>query len=129
MESETFEDIIGAAFDQLPEKFRLLLENVALLVEDEPDEETRREEGLEGDETLLGLYRGIPQTERPAGYGISPTLPDTITLYRFPIEDEAADTGKTIADVVYQTLWHEIAHHFGMEEDEVRRAEGRKFGM
>lgn len=122
-----FEDIIGTAFDRLPEKFRMLIENVALLVEDEPDEETRREEGLEGDETLLGLYRGIPQTERPAGYGISPTLPDTITLYRFPIEDEAADAGKPVLEVVYETLWHEIAHHFGMEEDEVQRAEGRKF--
>jgi len=124
-----FEEIIGAAFDRLPEKFRTLVENVAILVEDEPGEATRREEGLGEDDTLLGLYRGIPQTERPAGYGLSPTLPDTITLYQFPIEDEAADAGKTVLDVVYETLWHEIAHHFGMEEDEVRRAEGRKFGI
>lgn len=128
MEDDQFEAWIGGAFARLPERFRNLLENVAILVEDEPDSAVLKEQGLGEGETLLGLYSGIPQTERPAGYGTVPTLPDTITLYQVPITEEAEESGKLVSEVVYETLWHEIAHHFGMEEDEVERAEERKFG-
>ena len=94
-----------------------------LLVEDEPDQETRTENGLQLGETLLGLYRGIAHIHRGSAYGVGETLPDTITVYQRPIEVEAAESGLPIRQVVFDTLWHEIAHYFGYEEDAVQRRE------
>lgn len=125
MEPSEFEKMVGEEFEKLPEKFRDKIKNVALLIEDEPSEEVRREEGLADSETLLGIYHGIPNTERGSEYGVGATLPDTITIYRKPIEAEARDAGLSVRQVVYETLFHEVAHYFGMDEDEVRRREGR----
>ncbi|MCE9644083.1 metallopeptidase family protein [Candidatus Parcubacteria bacterium] len=127
MTLERFEEAAAEAFEKIPEKFRKQMKNVALLVESEPDEETLREEGLEEGGTLLGLYRGIPNTERGAYYGVGPTLPDTITLYQLPIEEEAEFSQKSIEQVLYETLWHEIAHYFGFDEGSVREEEGKRF--
>ena len=127
MTSELFEEAAAEAFEKIPEKFRKLMKNVALLIEDEPDAETLKEEGLEEGDSLLGLYRGIPNTERGAYYGVGPTLPDTITLYQLPIEEEAEHSKKSIEQVLYETLWHEIAHYFGFDEHSVREEEGKRF--
>ena len=127
MTPERFEEAAAEAFEKIPEKFRKQMKNVALLVEDEPDAETLLAEGIEEGGTLLGLYRGIPNTERGAYYGVGPTLPDTITLYRLPIEEEAEYSGKTMEQVIYETLWHEIAHYFGFDEDAVREEEDKRF--
>ncbi|MEK9177125.1 MAG: metallopeptidase family protein, partial [Patescibacteria group bacterium] len=89
MTPKEFEAIVAEAFSLVPEKFRSKVKNVALLVEAEPDEATRKAEGLGQGDTLLGLYRGIPRTERGDGYGVGPTMPDTITIYREPIFEEA----------------------------------------
>ena len=102
-------------FSAVPEKFRELLSNVALIVEDEPRD----------GEPLLGLYQGVPQTQRADGYGIL-SMPDTITLYRKPILDEAAETGMSIQRVIRDTIWHEVAHHFGLDEDDVEERERRR---
>lgn len=119
-----FEALVGEiGFSPVPERFRGLIENVALLVEDDVDEETRREMGLSDDETLLGLYRGIPRAARGDGYGIGGALPDAITLYREPILDAAYEDGLPVRQVVEETIWHEVAHHFGLDEDDVRRRE------
>ena len=85
MTHEEFEKLVQEGFLLIPEKFRERIQNVALLVEDEPSEEVRRREGLSEHETLLGLYQGIPATVRGDSYGIGPTVPDTITLFKFPI--------------------------------------------
>jgi predicted Zn-dependent protease with MMP-like domain len=127
MTPEQFEEAAAEAFEKIPEKFRKQMKNVALLVEDEPNEEVLREEGLEGGDTLLGLYRGIPNTERGAYYGVGPTLPDTITLYRLPIEEEAVFSKKSIEQVLYETIWHEIAHYFGFDEGSVQEEEKKRF--
>lgn len=127
MTPEQFEEAAAEAFEKIPEKFRKQMKNVALLIEESPDEETLREEGLEEGDTLLGLYRGIPNTERGAYYGVGPTLPDTITLYQLPIEEEAEFSKKSIERVLYETLWHEIAHYLGFDEDSVREEEGKRF--
>lgn len=123
MSRREFEKLAREAVWLIPEKFRERIQNVALLVEDEPSDEVRRREGLKADETLLGLYHGIPNIERGDSYGIGPTVPDTITLYRLPIEEEARESGKDIRTVIAETVWHECAHYFGMEENEVRRRE------
>lgn len=140
MSHKEFDALVVEAFELIPEKFRSKVKNVALLVEDEPNDEVLRENNVPEGSTLLGLYHGIPTTERGVGYGIGATLPDTITVYRKPILGKAAgeagadfDWGPPtermkvrIRDIIRDTVWHEIAHYFGMDEYEVdaREAEG-----
>lgn len=111
MTRKEFEKIVVTALDQVPERFRAKMKNIAVLVE----------EG-NADGELLGLYQGIPQTERGEGYGA--VLPDTITLYMKPIVREAQTSGQAVEAVVEETLWHEIAHYFGMDEEGVHMREG-----
>lgn len=118
-----FEKLIDEGLEKLPEWVRAKITNVALLIEDEPSEEVREREGLGEDETLLGYYHGIPLSERGEHYGIGATMPDTITLYRLPIEDVAEEDSLPVAQVIAETIWHEFAHHFGMGEHEVRLRE------
>ena len=123
MDCKEFEKLVQEGFLLIPEKFRAKIQNVALLVEDEPSEEIRKREGLSEDETLLGLYQGIPATLRGDSYGVGETLPDTITLFQVPIEEAAREDGEDIRKVIAETIWHEYAHYFGMDEGEVRLRE------
>ncbi|OGG64793.1 hypothetical protein A3J11_00025 [Candidatus Kaiserbacteria bacterium RIFCSPLOWO2_02_FULL_55_12] len=123
MTREAFKKLVQEGFLLIPEKFRERIKNVALLVEDEPREEVRIQEGLGEDETLLGLYQGIPATLRGDSYGMGPTVPDTITLFKLPIEEAAREDGEDIRKVIAETIWHEYAHYFGMDEGEVRLRE------
>ncbi len=123
MQYEEFEKLIAQGFEKLPEWVRLKIKNVALLIEDEPSGEVRSREGLTATETLLGYYQGIPLSERGENYGVGITMPDTITLYRLPIEHAAQEDGMPVAEVITETIWHEFAHHFGMDEHEVRHRE------
>ncbi len=109
-----FERLVVQALDDLPEFFKQKLQNVEVLVTDWPTEEELAEAGLEPDELLLGLYQGIPLTERTADYGM--VLPDTITLYRLAIE-EICETPEEVIHEVQQTVKHELAHHFGISDD------------
>ena len=127
MSREEFDTLVQEGFLLIPERFRERIQNVALLVEDEPSEEVRIREGLSEHETLLGLYQGIPATVRGDSYGIGPTVPDTITLFKLSIEEAGGNVPKEVRKVVAETIWHEYAHYFGMDEDEVRfREEKRK---
>ena len=119
MHRAAFEKLIDESFGLLPEHIRARISNVAILVADEPDDAVRRAEGLGGDETLLGYYQGVPLAERGSDYGVGMTLPDTITLYQRSIEEEAGDDHREVKRVIAETLWHEVAHHFGMDEEEV----------
>lgn len=130
MEYHAFERIAAEEFAAVPAHFKRRLDNVALLLEDEPSEAVRLEEGLGPDETLLGRYHGIPASERGDFY--SGVLPDTITLYRLPLLEEAAFLGEegradSEADAVRlairETLWHELGHYFGMDEAAVHARE------
>lgn len=118
-----FEDMVSDAFNALPEKIRRRVVNVVFIVEDEPSHEVRIREGLTDGETLFGLYTGIPRTARGTGYGIGGTLPDTIHIYQNPIEEAAAGDMSRMKDMVRDTVWHEVAHYFGYEEDAVMRRE------
>ena len=120
MTKKQFEKIVTeVGLSAVPKQFRSKIENVAFVIEDEPDDRTRNEEQLDDDETLLGLYHGIPQTRRAEGYGIGGTLPDTITLYRIPIEEEGEGNAKKIREVIKETIWHEVAHHFGLDDHDI----------
>lgn len=130
MSREEFEQLVDDEFPRaVPEKFHHLISNVGFLVEDEPSEATRREQGLSPSETLLGLYKGVPHTARGEGYGIGATLPDTITLYQLPIEEAALEDGVPVGQVVRETIWHEVAHYFGFDEHQVRGREARDKGV
>ena len=126
MTREEFEQLVAEEFPRaVPEKFHHLIQNVGFLVEDEPDEMTRQEHGLMHGETLLGLYRGIPHTARGAHYGEGPTMPDTITFYQKPIEAAAEEDRLPVAQVIRETGWHEVAHYFGYDEEQVENREKR----
>ena len=130
MSPADFERLVAEEFPTaVPEKFRHKINNVAFLVELEPSAEVRAEERLGSGETLLGYYRGVPHTARGQGYGVGGALPDTITLYQLPIEVEAARLSggeQAVRKVIRETIWHEVAHHFGMDEHEVRERESRR---
>lgn len=113
----------------VPEKFLPLVKNCAVLVEDDPEGELLDEMGVPEDGTVLGLYRGVPLSERGSDYGVAGELPDTVTLYRLPILNEAEDSGggeDEIRRVIRETIWHEVAHHFGLDEDAVMKMEEEK---
>ncbi|PIR83613.1 hypothetical protein COU18_02940 [Candidatus Kaiserbacteria bacterium CG10_big_fil_rev_8_21_14_0_10_51_14] len=128
MQKDEFEKLVGEGFERLPEWVRAKIKNVVILVEDEPSAKDRKMEGLSDDETLLGLYKGIPLSERGDLYGVGITMPDTITLYQMPIEEAAEEDKKDVRTVIAETIWHEFAHHFGMDEGEVRMREQNREG-
>lgn len=106
-----FEALVARAIDALPEEWLEELENVAVLVEDWPS--PQQLEGRDG--TLLGLYEGVARTDRsPLGY--SGVLPDRVTLFRGPLS-EISDDEEDLAAHVHETLLHELAHHFGIDDD------------
>lgn len=123
MPREEFEKLVEEGYMQIPEKFREQIKNVAILVEDEPSQKLRREQKLRPDETLLGFYHGIPRTSRGHDYGVGMTLPDTITLFQVPIEAGAEGDPEKIKKVVADTIWHEVGHYFGLDEEAVRHRE------
>ena len=135
MEYERFEKIAAEAFANVPQHFARHIENVALLIEDEPTHALREEEGLEDGDTLLGLYRGTPLAARGYEYGVLGTVPDTITLFRLPLLEEAEHLvaeGRVVSfeegveHAIRETLWHEIGHYFGLDEEHVRTREKEK---
>ena len=126
MTRDEFERLVVLGYERLPEWVRAKIANVALLIEDEPSEEVRRREGLASDETLLGYYHGIPLSARGSEYGVGITMPDTITIYLRPTLDMHEETGQPVPEIVADTVWHEFAHHFGMDEHEVRAREDER---
>ena len=139
MTREEFEQLVAEEFENaIPEKFRPHIKNVALLIEDEPSAEVRATERLGDNETLLGYYHGVPTPARGDWYGMGTTMPDTITLYQKPLESEAGECHSNILQndrmtyeeclrrAIRETIWHEVAHHFGMDEHEVRRREDER---
>lgn len=125
MPTEEFERLVEDGYERLPDWVRERMRNVALLIEDRPSKEDLLEQGIgDGtDETLLGLYRGIPLTERGEEYGAGLPLPDSITLFKQPIEEAAGGDAEKVRVIVADTIWHEVGHHFGLDEHGVRKKE------
>jgi predicted Zn-dependent protease with MMP-like domain len=123
MRREDFERLVEQAWETIPESFRERFSNLTILVEDEPRRQHLDSAGVPRGDTLLGLYQGIPLLKR--GWGYNMALPDQVTLFQGPIE-RAARSKREIPRIVYETLWHELAHHLGMNETEVREAERRR---
>ena len=105
---------------KLPKGFKDKIKNVAVVVEDWADDETLTEMGIEPPDTLYGLYRGIDITRRDSGYGN--VLPDTVTIYQGPIEEDCDDE-EEMAELVRETVIHEIGHYFGLDDETMHRIE------
>ena len=117
---QDFERIVEEGMSAIPEKFLKKLDNVALVIENEPTADQKKKLKICSGWTLFGLYEGVPQSKRGASYGS--VLPDKITIFQRSIEREANNTNELL-EIVKNTIWHEIAHHFGMGETEVRQSE------
>jgi predicted Zn-dependent protease with MMP-like domain len=109
-----FEHLVAEALDEIPEPFASHLDNVDVVIEDEPSEEDLERSDVGPGGTLFGLYQGVPQTERSAAYTF--VLPDKITIFRGPILRACTDEDE-VYDEVVTTVVHEIAHHFGISDD------------
>jgi predicted Zn-dependent protease with MMP-like domain len=121
LSSEEFETLTQEIFDSLPEQFQHNMENVRIVIEDFPSNEILVKMGTGSANVLLGLYEGIPLNKRGTWYGMYPVVPDKISLYKNNIE-RTAHTHEALCSQIRKTLVHEIAHYYGMDEDEVRAA-------
>ena len=113
MERKAFEALVQRAIRDLPVEFREKLENVVVIVEDEPSDELLDRMDVPPEDTLFGLYEGVPITER--GFD-SPLYPDRIYIFQNPIEDECA-TEVELVEEIQTTIIHEVAHFFGLDDD------------
>ncbi len=124
MEKEEFERLVAEAVEALPEEFRKKLENIDVVVEDWPDRWQVSQARLGRGMTLLGLYEGVPLTQRPSSYGLVP--PDKITIFRKAIEAICGLDREAIKSEVQRVVRHEIAHHFGIGDARLRQLEKRE---
>ncbi len=120
MSENEFGDLVEAGIEAIAQKYKSRLENVAFLVEDEPTPHQRRELGLACDQTLFGLYEGTPL---PARMGTTKLLPDKITIFKNPILSFSKDVHEA-REQVRHTIWHEVAHYFGLDHDRIHQLDG-----
>jgi predicted Zn-dependent protease with MMP-like domain len=117
IDREMFEELVIQALDDLPAWVQAALDNVEVTVAEVPSLAQRRRLGLPPGATLLGLYEGVPQTQRTTHYGL--VLPDKITLFRRPIL-AVCNTPDEVRKRVRSVVIHELAHHFGIDDDRLR---------
>lgn len=115
---EEFDGLVTRAMDELPQEYIKGLDNVAILYADYPDEYQREKARLDNRHMLLGLYEGIPLTHRGAGYNF--VLPDKITLFKNSLL-AVSHSADELFQQVKRTLWHEIAHYYGLDHQDMHR--------
>jgi predicted Zn-dependent protease with MMP-like domain len=120
VQRKKFEQLVAEALASIPRQFRDAMANLAIVVEDEPSRDLLEEMEIEPPDTLLGLYQGVPLTERRWDYGNA--LPDRILLFQGPLERESDDEDDLVV-AVGETLIHEIGHYFGLSEEEIEEIE------
>ena len=132
MKKNNFEQLIREVISALPEHGRKAMDNVAFTVEREArrpsassgQNKNAKEIGIQMNEVLLGLYEGVPKTKRGVNYfGV---LPDKITIFQQPIEELAGRDEKKLKKLIYEVVWHEVGHHLGFDEKEIRALETKK---
>lgn len=120
VENNQFEDIIANCMDNIPERYGKQLKNVVFVAEDAPSAEQRQKLKLRHNQSLFGLYEGIPITKRASNYNL--VLPDKITIFREPTMT-ASNSLEELTEHVQQTVWHEVAHYFGLDHDQIHSLE------
>jgi predicted Zn-dependent protease with MMP-like domain len=123
MTRQQFERLVVEAIALIPARFRREMKNLALVVEDEPSEELLDDMEIEPPDSLYGLYQGIPLPERSWTDGNR--LPDKITIFQRPIEEDGDGDEDEIRAMIGETLIHEVGHYFGLSEEEIEEIEER----
>lgn len=116
---DEFDAMVSKALDSLPKKYTERMTNVAIIYADEPTQAQREQLKLHSGQTLFGLYEGVPL---PARGGHTPLLPDKITIFKIPLT-MASETPKELQENVRHTLWHEMAHYFGLDHKRIHELE------
>jgi len=122
MTDSQFDDLISKAMNELPQKYIKGLDNVAIVMADDPTPEQVIKMKLDRSQRLLGLYEGIPLTNRSAGYSF--VLPDKITLFKNSILT-VANSDQDVFEQIKRTLWHEIAHYYGLDHTQIDKLQSR----
>ena len=120
---QEFEELINESMDELPQQYITGLKNVAVTFDDEPSASQREKLKLTCHQTLYGLYEGIPLTQRGGNY--SGVLPDKITIFKLPMLHQSRTTDE-LKQHVKHTLWHEIAHYYGLNHDRIHALENKR---
>jgi predicted Zn-dependent protease with MMP-like domain len=120
VDRKQFEQLVAEALASIPRRFRTAMQNIAIVVEDEPAPDVLAEMEIEPPDTLLGLYQGTPLTERTSAYGN--VLPDRVLIFQGPHERAAEDEDDLVV-AIGETLIHEIGHYFGLSEEEIEAIE------
>jgi len=110
-----FQDIINTSITSLPKAYVDRLENVAFIVEQYPSDQQRKQLELRNDQTLFGLYEGVPLSRRQ---GTTKLLPDKITIFKYPIESVSHSLPELRTQIA-KTVWHEVAHYYGLNHDQI----------
>lgn len=114
MHRRDFERLVAAAVDDIPERFRGLLRNVAVVIADEPSADQLRDCSVPRGETMYAYYEGVAQIDRSVE---EPLFPDRIVVFQQPLEEDFGDDAHVLQHEVARTIRHEMAHHFGIEDD------------
>lgn len=120
---QQFDHVITRAMDDLPDKYIRGLDNVAIVQADDPSPEQKEKMHIDDQHLLLGLYEGVPLTQRGTGYTF--VLPDKITLFKNPLL-QVSRTEQDFFEQVKRTLWHEMAHFYGLDHDDMDRLQHHK---
>jgi predicted Zn-dependent protease with MMP-like domain len=120
--SKEFEELVERVVAQLPKDYLEKLKNVAFIVEEVPNENQRRQLSLRPNQTLFGLYEGVPLSERQ---GATKMLPDKITLFKRPLENASSNINALFQNIG-KTVWHEVAHYYGLNHDMINDLEKKK---
>lgn len=122
LSDDEFDRLISKAMDELPQKYIKDLQNVVVVYADEPDVHQAQKAGLREGSLLLGLYEGIPLTQRGNNYTF--VIPDKITLFKHAIQ-LVSPTPEKLFEQIKRTLWHEIAHYYGLDHNRIHELEQR----
>ena len=120
IDDTTFNQMVADAIDAIPEEHGINVKNVAFVVEDYPNEEQMKQLNLRHRYALFGLFQGTPRTQRSTNAPVA--LPDKITIFKQPLVS-ASHTIEELKAKVYNTVWHEVAHYFGLDHDQISRLE------
>jgi predicted Zn-dependent protease with MMP-like domain len=116
---ELFDKYVGDAIDNIPEMYQKKISNVLFKVEEFPSEEQRKKLGLRKCDALFGLYEGVPLTKRNGA--VHSIVPDVITIFKHPMM-EIYNEESSLKKQIYETVWHEVAHYFGLDHKMIGQA-------
>jgi predicted Zn-dependent protease with MMP-like domain len=115
----TFETFVADAIDHIPTHYQDKIKNVVFKIEEEPTEAQRKKLGLRDCDALFGLYEGVPLTQR--GGAVHSLVPDVITIFKHPMLQLFPEPAR-LKEQIYETVWHEVAHYFGLNHEQIHQA-------